>query len=133
VVRTLVGLVVLVAATVVVCAALLSLGDAPLPVAGTVIVLGSAAALLGFLLGPVLTGTVDQLDPRRFRVFDADVRTMPWILGLASLVSVPSFALIAVAVCFVITLVSLGLPPFVAILAAVLGVCSLTIAARIGM
>lgn len=58
---------------------------------------------------------------------------MPWTLGLAAIVSVPSLALIAVAVCFVITLVELGAPPAIAVLTATLGVCSLAIAARIGM
>ncbi|MEW1963229.1 hypothetical protein AB0269_12290 [Microbacterium sp. NPDC077644] len=133
VVRTIAGFVVLAAVTVIVCVALLSLADAPLPVARTVIVLGGAAAVLGFLVGPILTGTADQLDPRRFRVFGVDVRAMPWILALGALVSVPSIALAAVAVCFVITLVALGTPPIFAILAAVFGVLSLAIAARIGM
>lgn len=133
VVRTLAAFAVLVAATVLVCVALLSLSDAPLPVAHTVIALGGAAAMLGFFLGPVLTGTADQLDPRRFRVFGMNERAMPWILGLGALVSVPSFALIAVAVCLVITLVALGTPALLAVVTAVVGVLSLVIAARIGM
>jgi ABC-2 type transport system permease protein len=131
--RTVIGLAALVAAATAICVALLSLADAPLPAAGTVIVLGGAAAVLGFLVGPILTGTADQLDPRRFRVFGVDVRSMPWILGLASLVSLPSLAIIAVAVCFVITLASLGAPIGLAVLTAVLGVVSLALTARIGM
>ncbi|CAH0208114.1 MULTISPECIES: hypothetical protein [unclassified Microbacterium] len=133
VVRTIIGLAALVAATAVVCVALLSLSDAPLTAARTVIVLGSAAAVLGFLVGPILTGTADQLDPRRFRVFGVDDRAMPWILGFASMVSVPSFALIAVAACFVVTLVALGTPVWGAVITAVFGVISLAVAARIGM
>lgn len=132
-VRTIAGFVMLAAATAAVCFALLSLADAPLPVARTVIVLGGAAALLGFLFGPVLTGTADQLDPRRFRVFGVNERAMPWVLALGALISIPSFALIAVAVCFVIALIALGTPALLAVVAAVIGVCSLTIAARIGM
>jgi len=131
--RALTGLVLLLAATVTVCAALMSLADAPLNVARTVIVLGGAAALLGFLVVPVLTGTADQLDPRRFAVFGVDVRQMPWMLAVASFVSVPTFALIAVAVCLVIVLVQLGTPWPVAVAVGVLGVFASAIAARIGM
>lgn len=133
VMRTVAGLIVLIAATVVVCIAVLSLADAPLPVASTILVLGCAAALLGFLLGPVLTGTTDQLDPRRFGVFGVDVPHMPWILALGSLVSIPSFALMAVAVCLVIVLTELGAPWPVAVLVGATGVLSTAIAARIGM
>lgn len=131
--RTVMGLIVLIAATVVVCTAVLSLGDAPLPVARTVIVLGGAAVLLGFLLGPVLTGTTDQLDPRRFGVFGVDVPHMPWILALGGIVSVPSFALVAVAVCVGIVLTELGTPSPVAVLVGAAGAISAIVAARIGM
>ncbi len=132
-VRTVVGLVVLVAVTVVVCMAVLSLADAPLPAARTVIVLGGAAVLLGFLFGPVLTGTTDQLDPRRFGVFGVEVAHMPWILALGALVSVPSFALIAVAVCVGIVLTELGTPWPISALASAAGAVAAIIAARIGM
>jgi len=132
-VRTGLGLLALIAATVVVCAAVLSLADAPLPVARTVIVLGGAAILLGFLLGPVLTGTTDQLDPRRFGVFGVDVPQMPWILALGALISVPSFALIAVTVCTGIVLTQLGTPWPVVVLGSIAGVIAAAIAARIGM
>lgn len=131
--RTVVGLVALVAVTVVVCMAVLSLADAPLPVARTVIVLGGAAVLLGFLLGPVLTGTTDQLDPRRFGVFGVEVSHMPWILAMGALVSVPSFALIAVAVCVGIVLTELGTPWPISALTGAAGVIAAIIAARIGM
>src|SRR5690606_1558153 len=111
----------------------LSLADAPLPAARTVIVLGGAAVLLGFLFGPVLTGTTDQLDPRRFGVFGVEVAHMPWILALGALVSFPSFALIAVAVCVGIVLTELGTPSPVAVLVGAAGAISAIVAARIGM
>ncbi|WP_460801736.1 hypothetical protein [Microbacterium sp. GXF6406] len=132
-VRTVIGMLALIAATIAVCIALLSLADAPVSVARTVIVLGGAAALLGFLIGPVLTGTQDQLDPRKFGIFGVDVKQMPWILALGSLVSVPSFALLAVAVCLAIVLTELGAPAPVAVLVAIVGFLSSAIAARIGM
>ncbi|MGP6172076.1 hypothetical protein ACTU6U_09720 [Microbacterium sp. A196] len=133
VVRTVLRPLIVIAATVTVCIALVSLASAPLPVARTVVVLAAAAILLGFLVGPVLTGAADQLDPRRFAIFGVDVRHMPWMLAVASLVSVPSFALIAVAVCVAIVLIALGTPWPVAVLVCVLGVVSSAIAARIGM
>lgn len=132
-VRTLIVLAFIVVITAVVCAAILSLDDAPVAVARTVIVLGSAALLLGFLVGPVLVGATDQLDPRRFAVFGVDERQMPWILVVASFVSVPSMAVIAVytSVCIVAT--HLGTPWPIAVLMTVLGVLSTLLAARIGM
>lgn len=131
--RTLFLFVVAAAATAVVCLAVLSLADAPIAVARTVTVLGGAAVLLGFLVGPVLVGTADQLDPRRFAVFGVDERRMPWILAVAALVSVPSFALLAVDVCVMIVAVRLGAPWPVALVASLLGLLTTVLAARIGM
>ena len=132
-VRTLVMLAVVVVLTAVVCAAVLSLDGAPVAVARTVIVLGSAALLLGFLVGPILVGAVDQLDPRRFAVFGVDERQMPWILTLASFVSVPSLALIAVNISVCIVAIRLGAPWFVAVLMSVVSLLSTILSARIGM
>lgn len=132
-VRMAVGLLMLIVVTVAVCMAILSLADAPLPVARTVLLLGGAATFLGFLLGPVLTGTVDQLDPRRFGVFGVDTRQMPWILALASLISVPSLALLAVIICSAIVTINLGAPWPLVVLAALLRLLSAVLAARIGM
>lgn len=131
--RTLGALAVVVLLTAVVCAAVLSLGDAPAAVARTVIVLGNAALLLGFLVGPILVGAVDQLDPRRFAVFGVDEKQMPWILALAAFVSVPSLALVAVHVCVSVVAVRLGAPWPIAVLMSALSVLSTILAARIGM
>ncbi|MFF3029176.1 hypothetical protein [Microbacterium sp. NPDC057944] len=131
--RTLVMLAVVVAITAVVCAAVLSLDDVPVAVARTVIVLGSAAILLGFLVGPILVGAVDQLDPRRFAVFGVDEKQMPWILVLAAFVSVPSLALLAVNVCVCVVAVQLGAPWPAAVLMTLLGVLTTLLASRIGM
>ncbi|KQR36921.1 hypothetical protein [Microbacterium sp. Leaf159] len=132
-VRTLVMLAVIVVLTVVVCAAVLSLDDAPVAVARTVIVLGSAALLLGFLVGPILVGAVDQLDPRRFAVFGVDERQMPWILALASFISVPSLALLAVNISVCIVAIRLGAPWLLAVLMSFVSLVSTILAARIGM
>lgn len=127
------GFAVTVAATVVVCLAVLSLSTAPVAVARTVIVLGGAALLLGFLIGPILVGAVDQLDPRRFAVFGVDERRMPAVLTLAAFVSVPSLALIALTACVCIVAIRLGAPWLPAVLISILGALSTVLVARIGM
>jgi ABC-2 type transport system permease protein len=120
--------------TVAVCIAVIGLSTAAVAPARTLTVLAAAASFLAFFLAPMLTGTADQLDPRRFGPFGVDEKRMPWILALASLVSVPSFALIAVNVCFVIMAVAVGGVAWpVAVVAAVVAVVSTALIARIGM
>ncbi|MBN8206983.1 hypothetical protein JF550_13595 [Microbacterium esteraromaticum] len=132
-VRRVLALLASAAITVAVCIAILSMGSAPLPTAQAVLVLGAAATFISFVLAPMLTGTPDQLDPRRFAPFAVDQRELPWILALSALVSVPSFALIAATTCVVIVAVSAGAPALLAILAGIVGVISIALAARIGM
>src|SRR5690606_12508736 len=66
--------------------------------------------------------------------FGVDEKRMPWILALASLVSVPSLALIAVNICFVIMAIAVGRVAWpVAVAAAIVAVVSTALVARIGM
>ena len=132
-VRTLMTLVGVIVVTVAVCIAVLSLADAPVATARTVAVLGGAAIMLGFVVSPVLVGTVDQLDPRRFAVFGVDERRMPWVLLLAAFVSVPSLALLAVYSSVAVVAVSAGTPWGLAVLMTIVGVVSTMLVARIGM
>ncbi|GAA2903677.1 hypothetical protein [Microbacterium esteraromaticum] len=132
-VRAAIALVASIAATVAVCVAILGLGQAPLPTAETVVVLGAAALMLAFFVGPMLTGTPDQLDPRRFWPFGLDERRLGWTLVLASLISVPSLALIAVTACVVVVAVQSGVAWGAAVLFGAIGVISIALAARIGM
>ncbi|WP_407360302.1 hypothetical protein [Microbacterium sp. LBN7] len=132
-VRTLVTFAAVVAVTVAVCLAVFSLADAPVPVARAVTVLGGAALLLGFLVGPILVGAVDQLDPRRFAVFGVDERRMPWVLTLAAFVSVPSLALLAVYTSVCIVAIELGAPWPLAVLMTIVGVVTTVLTARVGM
>ncbi len=131
--RTLLLLAAVIAATVVVCLAVLSLATAPVAVARTVTVLGAAALLLGFLVGPILVGAVDQLDPRRFRVFGVDERRMPIVLAVAAFVSVPSLALTAVIVSVCAVAIRLGTPWPLAVLMSLVGLSSTLLVSRIGM
>ena len=131
--RSLLSFIAVAAVTVVVCVAITSLAESPLAVARTVTVLGGSAILLGFLIGPILVGSVDQLDPRRFAVFGVDERTMPSILILASLVSVPSLALLAVYISVCAVAIRLGAPWPLAVLLMIIGILSTVLVARIGM
>ncbi|WP_136037323.1 hypothetical protein [Microbacterium sp. K35] len=132
-IRTLLSFGAVVAVTVVVCVAVFSLTDASVPVASAVTVLGGAAVLLGFLVGPLLVGAVDQLDPRRFAVFGVDERRLPWVLMLASLVSVPSLALLAVYASVCIVAIEAGAPWPLAVIMSLLGLFITALIARIGM
>ncbi|WP_223628481.1 hypothetical protein [Microbacterium sp. EST19A] len=132
-VRSIVTFLAVVAVTVVVCLAVFSLAGAPVPVARAVTVLGGAALLLGFLVGPILVGAVDQLDPRRFAVFGVDERQMPWVLILAAFVSVPSLALLAVYISVCIVAIQLGAPWPLAVLMTIIGVLTTVLMARVGM
>ncbi|NKF34725.1 hypothetical protein HER21_50825, partial [Pseudomonas sp. BGM005] len=75
-------------------------------------------------VGPVLVGATDQLDPRRFAVFGVDERQMPWILALASFVSVPSAAVVSVQVSVCVVAIRLGAPWPLAVLMTALAVLS---------
>lgn len=132
-VRTLVAFTAVVAVTVVVCLAVFSLASAPVPVARAVTVLGGAALLLGFFVGPILVGAVDQLDPRRFAVFGVDERQMPWMLALATLISVPTLALLAVYISVCIVATAAGTPWPLAALMTLVGVVTTVLTSRIGM
>lgn len=132
-VRSIVAFLGVVAVTVVVCLAVFSLADAPAPVARAVTVLGGAALLVGFLVGPILVGAVDQLDPRRFAVFGVDERRMPWVLILAAFVSVPSLALLAVYISVCIVAIQLGAPWALAVLMTIIGMVTTVLMARVGM
>ncbi|MFK3678620.1 hypothetical protein ACI2IP_12880 [Microbacterium sp. NPDC090218] len=132
-VRTLIVFAAVVAVTAVVCIAVFTLGAAPVPVARAVTVLGGAALLVGFLVGPILVGAVDQLDPRRFAVFGVDERQMPWVLTLASFISVPSLALLAVYTSVCIVAIGAGAPWPLAVLMTIIAVVTTALTSRIGM
>ncbi|MCK8478904.1 hypothetical protein [Microbacterium aurugineum] len=131
--RTLLVFAAVIAVTAVVCIAVFTLSGAPVPVAQAVTVLGGAALLLGFLVGPILVGAVDQLDPRRFAVFGVDERRMPWVLTLASFVSVPSLALVAVYTSVCIVAIGDGTPWPLAVLMTIVGILTTVLISRIGM
>ncbi|MDA4894869.1 hypothetical protein PFZ55_49215 [Streptomyces sp. MS2A] len=133
VIRSVVGFLLTAAATLVTVLAVTSLGESTPNSARTVVVLGGSAIVLGYFLAPALAGTVDQLDPRRFAVFGVDEKRMPAILAAASVVSVPSAALLAVDVAVAFAAVSLGAAWYLAVAGALLAFVTAVLAARVGM
>ena len=131
--RTVVGLVLLVGATAVSCWALLTLQDAATTVVLAVIVLGGSAVTLGFALAPLIAGATDPLDPRRFAVLGLPNGRLAAILAVAGLLSVPTFALIAVSVCAAIVWGEHGVPWGAASVGVVLGVLTCVLLARVCM
>ncbi|GAA2915419.1 hypothetical protein GCM10017596_17380 [Microbacterium keratanolyticum] len=131
--RTAIELIVLLVATAATVAAVLSLQTATSGTATTVIIVGGALFMLGFFLAPILAGTVDQLDPRRFAVFGLSLRGLPWVLALAALISMPTLALAAVIIAVGIVASAFGAPLVLAVLGGVLALITAVLAARIGM
>ncbi|MGL4257912.1 MAG: hypothetical protein ACRCSL_16380 [Microbacterium sp.] len=98
VVRTVLALVAVAAATTAACVALLTLGDAETDVVLAVTVLGGSAVTLGFALAPLIGAADDPLDPRRFALVPLPRLPLTAVLAVAGLISVPIFALLAIAV-----------------------------------
>ena len=132
VVRRVVGLIVLVALTVTGCFGILSLADSSVGRTSTVLVWGGSALVLAFVLAPLLTGSPDPLDPRRFAVFGLSPRALTPTLTLASIVSVPVALVGALAASAAVVWSALGASTPLAVGGAVLAVLTCAFAARVG-
>lgn len=111
--------------------ALLTLRDAPTDVAQTVIVLAGTALTLGFAVASLAAGAEDPLDPRRFAPLGLPERPLTVALTLAAFLSVPVVLLAAASVFFVITWAGHGVSPLLGILAALLGLATCVLLAKI--
>ncbi|MGO1768551.1 MAG: hypothetical protein ACTHZX_01250 [Microbacterium sp.] len=131
--RRIIGLVLLAALVAAACVGLLSLRSGEIDVAAAVLVLVGAATLLGFAVGPLLVSTPDQLDPRRFAVLGLEPGPLAATLTLASLVSVPSIALVAVDICAAVVWIGFGVNPLVAALFGVVHVVTCVVVARVAL
>ncbi|WP_137845114.1 hypothetical protein [Microbacterium sp. 2FI] len=98
VIRRVLGLLLLVGATVAASWALFSLVDAPDEVVLTVTVLAGSALTLGFALAPIIGEAHDPLDPRRFALLGLPRGRLAVVLAVVGVVSVPIVALSAVAI-----------------------------------
>ncbi|MEU1970205.1 hypothetical protein ABZ477_00945 [Microbacterium sp. NPDC019599] len=133
IVRVVLGILILVVATVGGCWALLSLADAPDSVMIAVTVLGGSAVTLGFALAPLIGGVTDPLDPRRFSVFGLPAPRLAGVLALIGFVSVPTFVLVALSACAAVVWAEHGVAVPAAVLGAVLQVTTCVLIARVCM
>lgn len=133
VVRTVLVLVAVVAATVAACWALLTLADAPTDVVLAVTVLGGSAVTLGFALAPLIGAANDPLDPRRFALLALPRLPLTAVLAVAGLISVPILALLAIAISDAVVWGDHGASWPAAVAGVVLGVLTCALLARVCM
>lgn len=98
-----------------------------------VTVVAGSALTLGFFVAALMGGFDDQLDPRRFAVFGVSPGRVAAVTLLASVLSVPVLALIAVAVAIAMLWTSHGASAGLAALSAVIGVATCMLAAKIAL
>ena len=131
--RVLIGLILLVTATIAACWALLTLRDAPTEVVLAVTVLCGSAITLGFALAPVIAAVNDPLDPRRFAVLGLDRGRLAAILVVAGFISVPIAALLALALTGAVVWADHRTPWLAAAASVVLSVATCVLIARVSM
>lgn len=131
--RASVKLLLVAVATVAGCWGILGLQDAAAAPVSAVTVFCGSAITLAFALAPFAGTFVDPLDPRRFRVFALPADPLAATLALAGLLSVPVFALVALAVCAGIVWVRAGAHPAAAVTAIVIGVLTCVLFARVAL
>lgn len=123
------GVLVVVAVTAGLLAALGALHSAPEAAAGAVAT-GGGLIGLGFLVLPFLLGPLDPMDPRAFRLFGLPTVRLAGALALAGLVSLPVLALLVLGLASVPLFPGAGA---LALLGPLLGVVTATLFARIGL
>ncbi|WP_375383929.1 hypothetical protein [uncultured Microbacterium sp.] len=133
IIRMSIGIVLLVAATIVTCWGVLSLRTAPIEVVLAVTVLGGSAVTLGFALAPLIAGATDPLDPRRFAVFGLPFGRLATILAVAGLLSVPVMVLTALGVCLVLVWSAHGVAWPIGAIGAILAIVTCALLARVCM
>lgn len=121
----------LVIAVVVVCGAVDSLQTTDAARAQVATVLGGSALVIGYLVVPLITGTQDVLDPRRFAVLAPRPRPLAGALAAASLLSAGALALLPVVVALVALWTAQGVPPTIAVVGAVLGAVTCLLMTRV--
>ena len=126
-------LVLLVAAIVLVFLAAARLRAVDVDVAHTVTVVAGSALTLGSFMAALVGGFDDQLDPRRFAVFGVSAGATGWTVLLASVLSAPVLALIAVGVAVGGLWSAQGASDLVVAVSTVLGVVTCLLAAKIAL
>lgn len=131
--RIVVGLLLLAAAVVAACWALLSLRDGDNAVTLAVVVLCGSAITLGFALAPIIGGVHDPLDPRRFALLGLGQGRLAVVLAFVGAVSVPAIALLVVAVTTVVVWDAHGASWIAGTIGVLLGVATCVLLARVSM
>ncbi|MFT2710702.1 ABC transporter permease [Clavibacter sp. Sh2126] len=117
--------------TVLAIGALAGLRDADVASARDIVVAGGALVVLGALVVPLVLGSDDALDPRRFAPYGLEPRPLALALGVAALVSAPGAALVVVALTTVVTWARDPATALVAIFAAAAAVVTCVLVARL--
>lgn len=133
VVRRVIGVVVLVAATVVAAVSAAGLADADRLTTAVVTVLAGSAVTLGFAVGPPITASVDPLDPRRFAVVGPEPRPLAAALALAGFLSVPVLVVLVLGVSLAVAWGAHGASALASIASVVLGLTTCVLFARVSM
>nr|WP_243843695.1 hypothetical protein [Microbacterium endophyticum] len=131
--RVLLGLVVAAAAVLAAGWALLSLQGSADTTAMVVTVFAGSAVTTGFAVAPLIAGSADPLDPRRFALFGIAPGPLAASVALASLVSVPMIALVALVSCAAVMWGEHGVPVWVSVASAVISVVTCVLLARVGL
>ncbi|MEN2742485.1 hypothetical protein ABCS02_32310 [Microbacterium sp. X-17] len=129
--RVVIGLVLMVIAIAGACAALLWIARADLDTLLVVTVTGGAAITAGFAIAPIISGSNDPLDPRRFAVFGPSPRALAASTLFAGVVSVPILCVLALAVCAAIAWTVAGASWIVALASVILAIATCVLLARI--
>ncbi|WP_307452486.1 MULTISPECIES: hypothetical protein [Microbacterium] len=133
VIRRVIGVVVLIAATVFAARSAAGLADADRLTTAVVTVLAGSALTLGFAVGPPVTASVDPLDPRRFAVIGPDPRPLAGALLLAGFLSVPVLVTLALGVSAATAWSAQGASMLAAVASVVLGLTTCVLFARVSM
>jgi ABC-2 type transport system permease protein len=131
--RVIIGLALLVAATIAACWALLTLRDAPTDEVLAVTVLGGSAVTLGFALAPLFGAAEDPLDPRRFALFGLPRGRLAVVLALVGLLSVPILVLTVIGICVVLVWDAHSVATAVSVAGVALGILTCALLARVCM
>lgn len=133
VVHRAVGVVLLIAATVVAAVSAAGLADADRLTTAVVTVLAGSAVTLGFAVGPPVTASVDPLDPRRFAVVGPEPRPLAGALLLAGFLSVPVLVVLVLGISLAVAWSAHGAPAVASVASVILGLTTCVLLARVSM
>lgn len=133
VIRRVIGVVLLVAATVVAAMSAAGLADADRLTTAVVSVLAGSAVTLGFAIGPPVTASIDPLDPRRFAVIGPEPRPLAGALILAGFLSVPVLVTLTLGVSLAVAWGAQGASAVASVASVVLGLTTCVLFARVSM